>query len=337
MVACATSTPTERERALAKVPSQAQLVAAADGSALAPFRPVIDAARPFIPKQLDCVLDAALTSEAVAVAVAPSTGATIVIVTRAHVARCPALSRIGNDLFVATIGAGAVADKPESSPLGDPRWSRARRYLVSDPIALAIDRDGQRVLAVAQPKPLAGWMTIDAAQRQLIERGLRAWIDRQHNTALASFAGALVIKTRGSQLLVEATKPRAEELALLVADVLRTLDTTPAAVAEFVCPPAGNGVVRCAGTQVVVTNLATTLRKLITVDTQPVVSAGDVIGIRLSEDAEVLLRRGDVILGLDGHRITSATQLHDLARYATERAVLAIRRDGTDLAIELSE
>src|SRR6185369_10255421 len=94
LAACASTTPTERERALAKLPSQAQMVAAADGTALAAFRPVIDAARLFLPRNLDCVVDTALTSEVVAVSVAPGTGATIVILSRAHVARCPALSRI---------------------------------------------------------------------------------------------------------------------------------------------------------------------------------------------------------------------------------------------------
>jgi hypothetical protein len=338
LAACATSTPTERERALAKLPSQAQLVAAADGSALAALRPVIDSARPFMPKQLDCVLDAALTSEAVAVAVTPSAGTTIVIVTRAHVARCTALSRIATDMFVATIGAGGIADNPAASPLGDPRWSRARRYLINDPIAIAIEHAEQRVLAVAQPKPLAAWMTIDAADLAPIERGLRAWIDRQRLTALASFAGDLEVKKRGSQLLVQATKPRIDALALAAADVLRLLDATPAATpAAFSCPANGNGIVRCSGTQVVVTNLATTLRSLIAVETEPVVAGGDIIGIRLSEDADVLLRRGDVIMGVDGHRITSATQLHELARYASERSVLAVRRDGADLVLDLRE
>jgi hypothetical protein len=337
-MACANGTPTERERALAKLPSQAQLVAAADGTALAAFRPVIDAARPFMPKQLDCVLDAALTSEAVAVAVAPGAGSTIVIVTRAHVARCPALSKIAGDVFVATIGAGAVADKPAASPLADPRWSRARRYLVGDPIAIAIERGDQRVLVVAQPKPLAAWMTIDAADIGSVDRGLRGWIDRQRSTALATFAGKLTTTTRGSQLLMQTKDARGDELALVAADVLRALDATaPVSAVTFSCPAAGNGIVRCTGTQVVVTNLATTLRKLIAVDTEPVLAGGDIIGIRLSEDAEVLLRRGDVIMGLDGHRITSATQLHELARYASEAAVLAVRRDGADLVLDLRE
>jgi hypothetical protein len=108
--------------------------------------------------------------------------------------------------------------------------------------------------------------------------------------------------------------------------------------AVFACPPSGTDVVRCTdNTRVVVRSLATTLRKLVAVDTKPVIAGGDVIGIRLSEDAEVLLRRNDIILGLDGHRITSAAQLHELARYARERTALAIRRDGNDVIIDLSE
>ncbi len=288
-----------------------------------------------MPRQLDCVLDAALTSEAVAVGVDPGVGSTIVIVTRAHVARCPALSKIDRDVFVATVGAGVVADTTASSVLADSRWSRARRYLAGDPIALAIQSDSVRVLAVAQPKPLAAWLTIDAAELAPIEKRVRTWLSRE--TGLGTRAD-LDVKTRGSQLLVQASKLNADQLMLLTTDLLRTLDSPPRAETRaFACPPSGAGIVRCTGNHVVVTNLATALRKLIEVDTQPVVAGGDIIGIRLSEDAEVLLRRGDVILGLDGHRITSAAQLHELARYAIQRATLAVRRDDEDLVIELSE
>jgi hypothetical protein len=241
-------------------------------------------------------------------------------------------------MFVATIGAGTLADKRAASPLGDPRWSRARPYLLRDPIAIAVESADRRVLAVAQPKPLAAWMTIDAADIAVVERDLRAWIERQRSTPLATFSADLVVKTRGSQLLVQATKVRGDDLALVAVDVLRAVDSAPLAPpAPFVCPAAGTGIVRCAGTDVVVANLATTLRKLIAVDTEPVLAGGDIIGIRLSEDAEVLLRRGDVIMGLDGHRITSATQLHELAGFARDRVTLAIRRDGADLVLDLRE
>ncbi|HEY5946479.1 MAG TPA: hypothetical protein VIV40_13345 [Kofleriaceae bacterium] len=299
---------------------------------------MVDSARAFLPNKLDCVVDAALTSEAVALAINPSAGTTIVIVTRAHVAHCPALSRIGSDMFVATIGASSVADKPAASPLGDPRWARARSYLLRDPIAIALDRDGQRALAVAQPSPLAGWLTIDASDVAAAERTVQAWIDRQRSTALAPLVGNLVVQKRGSQLLVRASKLQTEQLTLLAPELLRSFDPSSTAPSvAFACPPTGNGVVRCAGTSVVVGSLTSTLRKLVAVNTDPVISGGDVVGIRLSEDPEVLLRRGDVVLGLDGQRITSAAQLSELARYVHERTALAVRRDGTDMIIELSE
>jgi hypothetical protein len=336
LTACASTTPTERERAVAKLPSQAQLVAAADGTALAAFRNVIDAARPLVPGKLDCVVDAALTSEAVAVALTPQIGATVVIVTRAHVARCPALSRIGDGTFVATVGAGSIADTPAASPLGDPRWARARSYLLGDPIAIAVQEGDQRVLAVAQPRPLAGWLAIDARDIAPVERAVRAWIDRQRATSLAPFASHLLVQPRGTQLLVRVGDVTAEQLALAVGDGLRSLDTQPAAApAGFACPT--NGVVRCAGTSIVVDSLATTLKKLVAVGTEPVVAGGDIVGIRLSEDPEVLLRRGDVVLGVDGHRITSAAQLQELARYVHDRTALAIRRDGSEIILDLSE
>jgi hypothetical protein len=313
------------------------VVAAADGTAVAALRNVVDAARPLLPSKLDCVVDAALTSEAVAVGLTPQVGATIVVVTRAHVAHCPALSRIGDGMFVATVGASGIAEQRSASPLGDDRWARARSYLLSDPIALAIVRDDRRVLAVAQPKPFAAWLAIEAADIAPIEREVRAWMQRQHVTSLAPLVTGLTVDSRGTQLLVRANALAADQVALWVRDGLRALDTTAAAApSPFVCPQ-GVGILRCNGTSVTVASLETTLRKLVAVDTTPVVAAGDVVGIRLSEDPEVLLRRGDVVLGLDGHKITSAAQLQELARYAHDRTVLAIRRDGADVIIDLTE
>ena len=338
LTACASTTPTERERALGKLPAQAQLIAAADGPALAALRPVIDAARPFVPSKLDCVVEAALTSEAIAVAVAPSNGTTIIVVTRAHVGQCAALSQIATNMFVATLGAGALADTIAASPLGDARWARARSYLTSDPIAIAIERDAQRIVAVGQPKPLGAWVTIDAFDIAPIKRSIDTWLARQKTTALRALGDNLEVQARGSQLLVRATKLQSEELALVVTDVLRTLASPAARVAaSFTCPALTGGVMECNGTEIRVQSIATTLRKLVESPSQPVIAGGDVIGIRLTTDPEVLLRRGDIILGLDGHRITDPAQLHELARYISERTSLAVRRDGTDLILALSE
>ncbi|HEY5923893.1 MAG TPA: hypothetical protein VIV11_19575 [Kofleriaceae bacterium] len=284
------------------------------------------------------MVEAALTSEAVAVAVAPASGTTIIIITRAHVGQCAALSQIAGHMFVATIGAGSLAETVADSPLGDARWSRARTYLTNDPIAIAIDRDAQRIVAVAQPKPLAAWVTIDAVDIAPLTRGIESWLARQKQTGLRALGTNLDVQARGSQLLVRAKKLEVDELALVITDVLRAVSAPEVRVAPtFACPPLGGGIVQCNGTEVRVASLATTLRKLVEVRSEPAVAAGDVIGIRLSADAEVLLRRGDIILGLDGHRITSSAQLHELAGQLSERTSLAIRRDGTDLILALSE
>ena len=339
LAACASRTPTERERALDKLPSQARLIAAADGSALAPLRPVIDAARPFLPTGMECVVDAALTAEAAALAVTPDIGTTVVIETRATVTRRPALSRIAPDLFVATLGAATPAMRREDSPRGDPRWARARPYLERDPIAIAIDTGELRAIASAQPRPLDAWLAIDAADTAAVTRAIGAWIARERATALRPFVDRLKVTPRGSQVLVETSNLRADELALAAAALLRAADAPPPRpAATLPCPPAGAGVVRClGGTHLVVRSVSATLRELGFVASEPVVSGGDVLGIRLIEDLPVLLRRGDILLGVDGHRITSAAQLRDLAGHIHGRCALAVRRDGSDISLQLTE
>ena len=59
LVACR-ATPSPRERALGLLPSEATIVAAADGPALAAWRRVVDIARPYAPAGFGCVIDAAL-------------------------------------------------------------------------------------------------------------------------------------------------------------------------------------------------------------------------------------------------------------------------------------
>src|SRR5690606_330343 len=123
----------------------------------------------------------------------------------------PALSRVAHDTFVATVGAGVVAETAGASLLADPRWARAKHYLVTDPIAIAFHHDSARVIAAAQPSPLDGWLSIDAPDIAPIERAMRAWIDRQRTTALAPFAAKLSVQPRGTQLLVRSNKLQADE------------------------------------------------------------------------------------------------------------------------------
>src|SRR5258706_1849105 len=120
LAACAPRAPTARERALEQLPASAQVIAAADGPMLASptFRKIIDATRSKLPGDLGCVVDAALTGEAVAVAVDPRVGTTIVVITRAFAGNCDALSKLGGDRYVATIGGGTLVTDRKQSVLG---------------------------------------------------------------------------------------------------------------------------------------------------------------------------------------------------------------------------
>src|SRR5690348_11619852 len=79
LAACSSRTPTARERALQELPANSQVIASADGPTLATptFRRVVDATRATVPSDLGCVIDTALTSEAVALAYDGRVGTTI--------------------------------------------------------------------------------------------------------------------------------------------------------------------------------------------------------------------------------------------------------------------
>lgn len=339
LAACASRTPTERERALEQLPAQAHVIVAADGPALSSsaFRRVIDAARPHVPASLDCVIDAAMRGRAIAVAIHPDTGATIVLVTRAHVARCPALSKIADDLWAATIGAGTLAEDRTQSVLAGERWERARPYLLREPFALAIEHPTHRAIAVAQPEPVDAWVAIDSLDTSALARDVEATLARWK--AEGATAGTLEVRRAGTQVAVHAEQLAADDLEQIVVDLLRASDLATAPRAPvFSCPPTGSGIVNCHdGTHVTVISVAALLRELAAVEAVPVIAGHTVIGIRLIGDPPRLLRRDDVILGLGAHRITSARQLADLADHHARRAVLAVRREGVDGVINLGE
>ena len=321
------------------LPSTAQLVMAADGTALTPFRVVIDATRPHMPADFGCVLDAALTSESVALGHAPRIGTTIVIHTRAHVA-CPALSKIAEHTYVATIGASTVAARA-SSILESPHWVRSRPYLLRDPIAFAIDRPGAHYIAVAQPDPIDAWLSIDARDPAAIERDINAWLERQKKGGLVELANSITVQTRGTQLLVNTSKLSAEELAQLVGELLRASDAPPRVAAQpaFACPQLDDNIRACSGDgrHYTVASLAAALRQLADSEPDPLVAGGDITGLRFTQDPEYLLRTGDVLLGVDSHRVVTVAQLRDLARHVRDHMTVAVRRDGVDVILELRE
>jgi len=339
--ACADRTPTERERALAKIPANAQLIASADGPALGSptFRKVLDATRAHLPASLGCVVDAAMTSQAVAAGVHRDSGTTIVLITRAVVANCPALSRIDEHVWVATIGAGTLADTRAESMLADPRWERARPYLMREPFAIAAELPTLRALAVAQPDPVDAWVTIDAVEAVATERDIRAALARYSAPPTIELAAKLHAKRTGTQVAVEAEGLSADDLTTLVVDLAQRADTVRSAPPiVFTCPPQGNGVVSCHdNTKLKVRSVKDLIGELAKVPAEPLVAGGDIVGIRLTGDPPHLLRRDDVVLGLDAHRITTSRELADLATSLDGKALLAVRREGVDIVLDLSE
>jgi hypothetical protein len=341
LAACAGRTPNERERALERIPAQAQVIVAADGPALSTpsFRRVLDAASPHVPSALTCVLDATTTGSALAVGVHPDAGVTIVLATRTVVTRCPALSKVADNLYIATIGAGALAADRAHSVLDDPTWERARPYLLREPLALAVERPTLRVIAVAQPEPIDAWLAIDTVEPDALERAVEQQLARWRGAGASELAGKLAMKRTGTQVTIETARLTEADLVTIVTDTLQALDAHPTARGpSFSCPGQTRGIVSCHdGTQLVVTSIASTLTALGRVDASPVVAGGDVIGIRLLGDPPPVFRRDDVILAVDAHRITDPRQLVNLAGKLGDEVSIAVRRAGYDAVVQLRE
>ncbi len=288
------------------------------------MRRVVDAVRSRLAPELGCVLDTALAADAVAISATRTTGVAIVVVARAQ-PRCPALSKIDDELYLATTGDATVAPADEASVLAVSRWARARSYLLDAPLALAIDLGGPHVIAAARPDPFEGWVAVDASAAQLavIEPAVRALAPKLHVIA------------HDGQLVVRADRLDPDELVALAPALLDAVDPPPAAPtrAGFDCPPGA----RCSdGTHFAVRSLPDTLRDM-TGDVEPVVAAGSVIGVRLLGDAATVLRKGDIVLGIDGTPVRSGAELRDAIGKPRTRAAVAVRRGGDDRVLVLTE
>ena len=318
-------TPGARERALAYLPATARVIAVADGPALAAgsFRAAIDAARPIVPASLGCVIDAALAADAVAIAEDPG-GVAIVVVGR--VSSCPALARIAPDVWVAGIGTPPVAHDRHASVLGSVRWQRARSYLATSPVAAAADLGDRHVLAAAQPEPLELWVTIDAATPAALP-DVHALVGDSR----------LEVSALDRQVTARARGLTDAELATLSAKLVHLLAAPPrGAAASFACPAAGDVVVHCQGTSVTVRSIAAALQAIAVHVGGPVISGAEIVGVRVASDV-LGLRAGDLLYGIDGHRVTAAAQIEALVKTAPTDAALAVRRDATDLIVDLHQ
>jgi hypothetical protein len=266
------------------------------------------------------VIDAALASDAIAVAQREA-GTTVVIVTQAPVTGCPTLARITADTYVATIG-----DATTEHGLGT-SWSRARPYLERAPLALAADLQHRHWLAEADATGAV--VTIDAADAALVEPVLRA--------ALAKLP-KLAVSRNGTQVVVRAKALSSDDIAGMTGTLLAMIDRPSAPIpAAFTCPSAGGVIASCSGgTHLVVGSLGDALTQLTESAKEPVVSGGDIIGLRLTSDS-LLLQRGDVILGIDSHRVTNASQLATVIATAKHQAAVAVRRGTTEVVVDLRE
>ena len=100
----------------------------------------------------------------------------------------------------------------------------------------------------------------------------------------------------------------------------------------------GYGIVSCHdGTQYKVSSVETIVKALSTLESTPVIAAGDVIGIKLDGDPPRPFVRGDIILGVDSHRIADRSNLAMLASSLAGAANVAVRRGGIDAVVSLSE
>ncbi len=340
LVACGhAGAQSARERVLAKLPADAGTVIAADARVLASpaVRGVIDVLRPRWPASLGCVVDTALASDQVGIAITAD-GTTIIGAGRASIP-CAAVSRIDGDLWVATIGAGTVAGGKIPAVLDDPRFARARGYLVDAPIAATAESAllGAHVLATAQIDPLEAWLAIDAptASGAALYSGLGNAVARlAREPTTTQLATKLVVSRHDTQVVVRLRDPGDVDLAAAARTVLGWLDAPTAHGDKFACPPVVPPITGCrAATELVVSSLPAVIDRLSGLPLEPIVSSGAVTGLRFLADLPAFgLQRGDQVVAAGGRQVTNRDQLVEALRRDPAHATLTIRR-GTTLAV----
>ena len=336
------STP-PRERVLARIPADAQIVLAADGPVLATarVRGVVDVLRPRWPARFGCVIDAALVGDHVAVGISATRDLTLVLATRAAVT-CPGLSQLGDGLWVATVGAGTPAE-PGASVLDTGAHARGRTYLATAPIAASIVLPGVKILATASVEPLEAWLSVDTLDvaSAFAEQKIRGVVDRLARAdATAPFAQAIAISHETSQVIVRLTGPVDADLAQAVRTLITWYTASEVrATRGFDCPPLGPPIIGCAnGTSLTVSSLVDAVAPLAIADVHPIIENERVSWLRLDTALPQLgLRKGDLLLAIDGRHLTSAAQLADLLHQARRRTAVTIQRDAVTATLELAE
>ncbi|HEU0030423.1 MAG TPA: hypothetical protein VFQ53_07320 [Kofleriaceae bacterium] len=319
--ACRHSRRDARDEVLAKIPGSAIAVFASDGRALSHprLRPVLDIVRPELPLGLGCVLDAGLTSRAIAIGVGSDGSITAAVDTETD-PKCAVLSRIEPELWVATLGGDAIAAR-DHSVLASDALDRARPYLHDAPVAFTTTLPGGSLIATAKPEPLEAWLAYDTteANAPVAERWMRARIDKlAGHPATAPFANVTLRRT-DTQLVATLLDrgPSNGDLSLAVRTVLGWEHARPA-VSD--APPTAPKQREVA--------LGALRDALVTADVEPVMRAGLVIGLRFRAALPAYeIAAGDIAIAVDGRQMTSAPMFQ--AAVAT-----ALRSKAVQLTLE---
>lgn len=342
-LAACSKPPTARERILNALPSEESAIFVADGKSLGHprFRPIVDALRPRWPASMGCVIDAGLASDEVGVA-ATKSGTQIAILAK-HPAKCAALSPLGNDLYVATIGEGKFGDAAGNVAI-DPHFARARKHLLAAPIAATLEsaRFSTTIHASARPDPLEAWVAFDADPKfaDTLEAGVRALVERMtQDSSTNRLAARIAITRTGSQIVARASGAIDADLGGAAATLVTWGwgQTSKPAPTPWTCPALGSLVTGCASAALTVTSLQAVADVLAKVPLSTIVTNATVTGLRVDADLPALgLRRGDLVFACEGRPLANRTQLVDAIRNGPHEASITIRRDDLDTKVHFS-
>ncbi|HEY4238596.1 MAG TPA: hypothetical protein VGM88_02230 [Kofleriaceae bacterium] len=307
LAACHTQEPAARDLALAALGSGVDAVIAADGKALALPRAkaVLTALAARWPARFGCIVDAAIASDAAAAGIDAHGNAIVAILTHATV-KCPALSQVATHLWLASFG--GAAPQGGGTVLDDPRFARALPYLRETPIAAAIAGSQFTAIAAAKPEPFEAWLTVDATgdTRAAAEAALTAARNRlSADHVTADLVPLLAIDHSGDQLIVRTQAGNAPAYApeVLSAAAIRVLDALGASD-----PTPSDAPLVLA--DVTAPNTGAAFADLSDGSLSPAIQRGDVVGLRLDHDAQALnLKRGDILVAIDGHRVVTREQV----------------------------
>jgi len=320
-------------------------VLAADGAILAHprLRAVVDVLRPAWPARLGCAIDAALAADHVALGISASRSATLVIETRAKI-ECPALTKLASRIYAATLGEAPTAGGAIKSVLEDPRFSRARPYLATAPIALTLEVPGGSAIATGSVTPLEAWIALDVHPlfADVIEKRVRDYIAGQFSDpATLPFAKRIAVSRTGSQIVATFDGTRVDaDLAVATRTLIAASGkVAPRPRAPYKCPPIAPPLIACRpGNVLAFTALGLAVTPLIDASLSPVVANGVVDGLRLAAPIPALgLLTGDVVVAAQGRKVGHRIALAEILRRAKGSLALTIVRDGTTIQIGMHE